>query len=711
MPIISDVHEVLCDGGLLSKHMSGYRQRDGQIAMAESIMEGYMTRKTVLVNAPTGNGKSIGGLVPAILSKDYGPTIVSTATKALQNQYMQKDLPMLHRAFQAAGQDFKSHVLKGRENYLCVARFDSYMSDSGIFRSPEDIAFYTDILLPWAEQTELGDFEELDKIVPPTLRSCICSNSDACDPDCKRDCFYKKNKQLAQEADIIVVNHDLLALSFSLRAKYSRSILPDAYGIIIDEAHKFEDIMTKYLGFRISKFTIRNLCQSITAYMNKLRNASDSDSEYLDSLYDEFCNVTSSLESLASEFFTNFEDDDTELYRLHAYMIDTQVQGIGTKIMSMLELTDARVPSATSFGIMDKKMTQAFHSIKTRCADIMEKIDIILNMRKHEDETVFWVDASKVNLFIHSAPISIAKYTNEWLFTRSTSDSYFQEYDAEQRGAVEFGCVTLMSATLCTNKNFAFVKNRLGISKYYHGTSDVCLTELIVPEVFDYRHQCLLYVPKGTIEPPTSKTYDKQVFTRQICQTLKNLSDVVDGGILALFTSYLEMEKVYNMTSGSLKNRMTFNQKMFGKSKLTKMFSENVDSVLYATSSFWEGVDIQGEALSCVIIDRLPFQVPSDPIIEARIDYIKRKGGDWFNDYYLPMMIVALQQGFGRLIRTKDDLGVVVLMDNRLLSKPYGRKILNSLPDCLKTRKLEKVEMFFEIVKRKRSIRKHKRSK
>lgn len=210
------------------------------------------------------------------------------------------------------------------------------------------------------------------------------------------------------------------------------------------------------------------------------------------------------------------------------------------------------------------------------------------------------------------------------------------------------------------------------------------------------------------MDPPTDKTYDKQVFTRQICQTLINLSDIVDGGILALFTSYMEMEKVYNLTNGSLKNRMTFNQRMFSKSKLTEMFSENVDSVLYATASFWEGVDIQGEALSCVIIDRLPFQVPSDPIIDARIEYIKKHDGDWFNDYYLPMMIIALQQGFGRLIRTKNDLGVVVLMDNRILSKPYGRKILNSLPDCLKTRKLEKVETFFEVVRRKRNIRRRK---
>lgn len=708
MDQIKTVLDVLGDGGLLSKHMTGYRQRDGQVTMAEAIMDGYAFRKSVLINAPTGNGKSIGGLVPAILNKNLGPTIVSTATKALQNQYAQKDLPMLHEAFQSVGMDFKSHVLKGRENYLCMSRFLSYMSDSG-FKSEEDIRYYNEVLTPWVEATELGDLEELDVPVPPTLKSCVCSSSDTCDSDCKKDCFYKKNKSLAQTADVIVVNHDLLALSFTLRERQHISILPSAYAVIIDEAHKLEDIVTRYLGFKISKMTFRSFCSKVNSYLGGLRKLADEDPDKMDALVEDFYGMTKTIESAADDFFLEFEPVDEDIYRLHSYMIDDKVENIGIKLMHMLDLIQEKLPTAGSFLVHDKKLEQAYMSIKRRCEDISEKIDIILDMESHEDETVFWVDAPKVNVYINSAPISVAKYTGDWLFRRSVEDSFKQEYDCEEPRSFEYGCVVLMSATLCTNKTFTFIKNRLGVSKYYHGTMNPCLTELIVPEVFDYRHQCLLYVPKGTIEPPTNDVYDKQVFTRLIAQTLTNLSDVVDGGILALFTSYTEMEKVYNMTSDSFPDRLTFNQKMYNRGKLTKMFRENRDSVLYATSSFWEGVDIQGEALSCVVIDRLPFQVPSDPIIEARVDYIKEHGGDWFNDYYLPMMIVALQQGFGRLIRTKDDLGIVVLMDNRLLSKPYGRKILNSLPDCLKTRKLDKVEMFFEVVREKRRIRnKHK---
>lgn len=713
MQEIKTILDVLSDGGLLSKHMSGYRQRDGQILMAEAIADAYATRKSVLINAPTGNGKSIGGLVPAILNKGFGPTIISTATKALQSQYAQKDLPMLHEAFRSVGMDFKSHVLKGRENYVCLSRFLSYLTDSG-FKSDEDIQYYNDVLKPWMNKTTLGDFEELDSPIPSTLKSCVCSNDEMCDPKCKQDCFYKKNKALAQTADVIVVNHDLLALNFALRNKYGISILPSAYAVIIDEAHKFEDILTKYLGFKISKLTFRSLCSSVDAYLGRLRKlAQDEEPDRMDALVEDFHNMTKGIDSTATDFFLEFEPTDEDEYRLHSYMIDDVVVSLGSKLIHSLEHLSEVLPSATSIGVRDRKVIQLYSSIKRRCDDLCEKLDTIINMADYEDEVVFWVDSPKgVNTYINSAPISVAKYTSEWLFRRSTEDAYNQEYGFEEDDSsrsFEYGCVVLMSATLCTNKTFTFVKNRLGVSKYYYGTMTPCLTELIVPEVFDYRHQCLLYIPKGTVEPPTDNAYDKQVFTRLISQTLTSLADVVDGGILALFTSYTEMEKVYNMTSDAFKNRLTFNQKMYNRGKLTQMFRDNRDSVLYATSSFWEGVDIQGEALSCVVIDRLPFQVPSDPVIEARVDYIKRNGGDWFNDYYLPMAIIALQQGFGRLIRTKDDLGTVVLMDNRLLSKSYGRKILNSLPDCLKTRKLDKVELFFEVVRMKRKIRKRKK--
>lgn len=673
-----NVEDILCDGGLLSTVIPNYKQRDGQIKVANAIYDSYGEQKTVIVNAPTGNGKSIACLVPAILNKSFGKTIISTATKALQSQYENKDIPMLHQIL-----NFTSHVLKGRDNYVCLNKYDENAD-----AIPMNIRSK---FQAWLDNTKSGDLETVDFIMPQLMRSKVNSTSDEClegdCPHCKK-CFYLKNKALAMSADVLVVNHDLLALFLILKDTKHVSMFGDVYSVIVDEAHKMEDIFSKYFGFTINVNSCNSFVKNVKWFCNKCMESHIMSEQSFERLNFD-CEM---LERNMTSMFSDFLQDEDMTYRLYHGNFNPD---ICKTQMDLIQSVCSRLPDVESLGVkIDRKVSKRYESIFNRSETLMKNFDMLYNIDKNILDYCYYVDTCddiyRINLTV--MPIDISEKMRDMLFTRK---HYLEDGD--------IGCVSLLSATLFVNGSFSFIKNRLGIDKYYVDDDEVCLTELSVPEMFDYRHSCLLYIPKGIVEPG-NKDGDKKVFTQQIVDTIYDLDEIVDGGILALFTSYSELSKVYDAIDGKV-SRQVISQTSTSRQKGLSDFKDAEDAMFFGTKTFWEGVDVQGRACSCVVIDRIPFPVPSDPIIEARIDKIKREKGDWFNNFYLPIAIIALQQGFGRLIRTHKDLGMVVLMDVRILTKNYGWRILRSLPNCLRTRNWNKVEVFWDIVRRKRELR------
>lgn len=674
-----NVRDILADGGLLSTVIDNYKQRDGQIEMAEAIFDSYAEHKTVLVNAPTGNGKSIGGMVPAILNKSYGKTIISTATKALQSQYETKDLPMLHKILK-----FNSHVLKGRDNYVCLNK-----CKENVDKIPVDVRQNFN---SWLSQTNNGDLETLDFVLPQAFKQKVCSNADDClEEDCPfaKKCFYAKNKALAMNADVLVINHDLLSLFLTIKQQRNVSMFGDVYSVIVDEAHKLEDVMTKYLGFTLNVNSCKSFVKNVSSYCSFCVEHHLMSQDTFEHLQFDCETITHNMRTL----FSDFVQDEDVTYRLYQDKLNVN---ICKNIMDLMFAISHKLPNAHDELNMnsDRKTVRKYESICKRLFNLTKVFPMLYMINDNILEYCYYVDAcediDRINLTI--LPIDISDQMNQMLFNRKV--------DLEDG---DIACVTLLSATLFVNKNFNFIKSRLGIQKRYSDADGSCLTELSVKEMFDYKHSCLLYVPKGLIEP-SNLDGDRKVFTNQIIDTILELDDIVDGGILSLFTSYNEMDKCYDGVSGNT-DRNIISQISTSRQKAINDFKSNDESIFFGTKTFWEGVDIQGRACSCVLIDRIPFPVPSDPIIEARIDKIKRDGGNWFDNFYLPIAIIALQQGFGRLIRTHKDLGMVVLMDVRVITKGYGSKIIRSLPDCLKTRNIEKVKLFWDVVRHKRRLR------
>lgn len=680
--------DVLKNGGLLAEMIGNYQERTEQIALSEAIEDAINNGKNLLSEAPTGTGKSIAYLVPAILIKQR--FVISTATKALQEQLYAKDIPLMQEAFAKIGIKFEAALMKGRGNYVSLRRYKENMK----VLDPNDMWTHNRVS-SWLNNTKTGDMDELDFVLGGNYRSSIQSTSDDCEgKECPfyNDCKFHNAKKKANNANIIIANHDLVAVDLMLKNTIGFGTLPAYDGLILDEAHHFEDVISKYLGFKLSKFVFRNLNGLIGRYF-KLEK------EYFET--EEGMDTKAKLELLmkqmvkqSSKFFDNFyPDDDKDVTRLKPRHITTKVI-IGNKKLTVL--MDKIVNILSDAVITSEKSETVLENISKRLSDIYEKLNKVMDMDNLYEEWVYWTTTNNNDdVIVESAPISVAPYLKQWLYDRDDLETIKRREKAND--TVLLKTVIMTSATVTTNGSFVFIKDRLGVEE---------AEEIVVDSVFDYPHQALTYIPKNIVEPVGGRD-SAQTFTRLMAQNVIEILNITKGRAFVLFTSYSEMERVYNMTKNSI-NHTVLKQGEYSKSLLIDKFKQDVNSVLFATSSFWEGVDIQGEALSCVIIDKIPFPVPSEPLIEARIEAIKRNGGDWFNNFYIPIAIIALKQGYGRLIRTVEDLGMVAIMDKRIVTKNYGGKFLRSLPDSLKTRKIEKVELFFDIVEQKREYRKTK---
>jgi ATP-dependent DNA helicase DinG len=640
-----ELDQILGPNGAVAANHPYYEHRPGQIQMAQAIADAMEQNCHLCVEAGTGTGKTLAYLLPVIFSNKR--VVISTATKNLQEQLFFRDLPFLEKAL---GRKLSVCYMKGRSNYLCWNRLEDIEGEAYLF-SPHDPE-YLRLIKKWAQKTTTGDRAELTELPDDLMlwhrldarrETCTgqkCRNFDAC--------FITKVRQQALESDIIIVNHHLFFADLALRQGDFGSILPDYSILVFDEAHELEDVATQYFGVTISNYRIEELIRDADHALAETGASS--------------AFLTQQLAKLAErsrEFFSRFQSKEGR------FML--QPLGSGLAVRRGIHGTDSFSDSYRALRVqlnmlrsaLDNVTVQsdAIEALARRCLEMEDELGTILESESAEH--VYWCEIRGRGVFLWASPINISSILRERLF--SSVDS-----------------AILTSATLSTGGNFLFVKSRLGLEQ---------ANELIVPSHFDFASQAIFYVPRNIPEPR------EEGWVRHACKELEMILGASNGRAFILFTSYSQMEQVYQSLRSILRFPM-FIQGEKSKSGLLESFRNTPNAVLFATSSFWQGVDVQGEQLSCVIIDKLPFSVPSDPVVAARIAQINESGGNAFYDYQIPTATILLKQGMGRLIRSKTDRGIMALLDKRILTKSYGRMFLKSLPPAPLTHDSNQVSKF-----------------
>lgn len=626
-----ELDQILGPDGPIATNHPNYEHRPGQIRMAQAVWDAIEGNRHLCVEAGTGTGKTLAYLLPAIFSNRR--VVISTATKNLQEQLFSKDIPFLEKAL---GRKFPVCYMKGRSNYLCWNKLEAIEGAAYLF-SPHDPE-YLRLIKKWAQETDTGDRAELAELPEDILlwhhldarrETCSgqkCRNFDAC--------FVTKVRQQALQSDIIIVNHHLFFADLALRQGDFGSVLPDYAILIFDEAHELEDVATQYFGVMASNYRIEELARDTDRVLIETGASSTFLSDQI-----------SKLSERSKDFFTTFQS------REGRYILRPLGSGAGIRrgingidavsgpyraLRSQLEVL------RTSLNNLPVQ-SDSVEALARRTLELENDLSEILE--SDSNEHVYWCEIRGRGVFLWASPINIAEIMKERLFSRVDS-------------------AILTSATLSTGGNFQFAKSRLGLEE---------ADELIVPSHFDFANQSILYVPRNLPEPR------EEGWVSQACRELETILEASKGRAFILFTSYSQMEQVYEL----LKNHLPYPMLIQGeksKSALLDIFRNTPNAVLFATSSFWQGVDVQGEQLSCVVIDKLPFSVPSDPVVAARISQINESGGNAFYEYQIPTATILLKQGMGRLIRSKADRGILALLDKRILTKSYGKMFLKSLP-------------------------------
>jgi len=679
------LYQFFAPGGLLSKTHPAYEFRRGQLQMAQAVEEALEERRHLIVEAGTGTGKTLAYLLPVIRSGKR--VIISTGTKNLQEQLFFKDVPALEKAlFPEGDRQLSVCYMKGRNNYLCRKKlFD--LTDQPVLSGLEEVEHYRAIAA-WEKTTRSGDRAELAELPEASaVWHKLDARADTClGQKCKEydRCFITAMRRKAAESDIVIVNHHLffadLAIKLEAEGAPDAGVLPECGAVIFDEAHELEDIAGNYFGISVSNLRMDELTRDVEHLMQREklytpqisgaiqsvrersqlffsllpasegRFAFDSRREFLEENGEEFLALNQSLNRLGAELEQLPQKPE------EVFAISRRAQQLQVQLRFVMENEDPN----TVFWIERRGFRSAPGS-STRAA-LKGRGFSRAEMSAPENGALApeGKRSGRVNVFLQATPIEVGQILRECLWSKLETS-------------------VLTSATLAVGGGFEYIKQRLGLDH---------ARELVVPSHFDYESQAILYVPPNLPDPRTPQ------FAAAASGVIQRLLEITRGRAFVLFTSYAQMNEIYDRLLGILEYPM-LKQGDAPKSALLEEFRLTPNAVLFGTSSFWQGVDVQGEQLSCVIIDRLPFAVPSDPVVAARVKAIDAGGGNAFFEYQVPSAVITLKQGFGRLIRSLHDRGLLALLDNRILKKQYGRVFVESLPKYSRTTDLKKVEAFF----------------
>ncbi len=669
----ASLHQFFAPGGVLSRTHPAYEFRRGQLQMAQAVEQALEEKRHLIVEAGTGTGKTLAYLLPVIRSGKR--VIISTGTKNLQEQLFYKDVPFLEQAlYKDTDSRLSVCYMKGRNNYLCRKKLYD-LTDQPVLSGLEEIQQYQAIAA-WEKATSTGDRAELAELPEASLLwHKLDARADACiGQKCSQweRCFITEMRRRAMESDIIIVNHHLffadLAIKLQADGAPDAGILPEAAAVIFDEAHELEDVAGNYFGISVSNLRVEDLARDIENSMQHNRMLSPSVSGALGSLRDR-----------SHLFFSLLPAGEGR------FAFDTRREFLEENGDEFIALNQALTRLAGELDALPQKPEEIFNFVR-RAQEIQVQLGFALE--SEDRNTVFWIErrgrafspprhgsasfragsgtertreaGHGRHVFLQATPIDVGPILRECLWSKLES-------------------AVLTSATLAVGGAFDYIRQRLGMDH---------ARELVLPSHFDYESQALLYVPPDLPDPRTPQ------FTAKAAERIRKLLEITRGRAFVLFTSYAQMNEIYQRLLGEVEFPM-LRQGDAPKSALLEEFRLTPNAVLFATSSFWQGVDVQGEQLSCVIIDRLPFAVPSDPVVAARVKAIDADGGNAFFQYQVPAAVITLKQGFGRLIRSLHDRGLLVLLDNRILKKQYGRVFVDSLPNYKKTTDLHAVESFF----------------
>ena len=624
--------------------------------MAAAVREAIEDEAILMVEAGTGVGKSLAYLYPfSLWIKATGKKVaVSTGTKTLQRQLIEQDIPLLSRA---AGIELKAELCVGVNNYLCLYRMNRN-GEQGLFESKKSAAQFRKIA-DWSTKTENGLKLDLDFNPRPDVWSTVRAESDFCLwKKCPffNECFYIRARRRREEADLLVMNHHL----FFANLVVGGTILPQFKAVVLDEAHLIEEIATEFLGYEVSNYRIPTLLN----YLYSLRTGKGFLSSRIkeDDVLDYWSLQIRRLHDLNDAFFSGLEEQWKDVFR----NVRLKKPGFAEDILSgPIEKLENNL-EALKDTMPDDESLEELQTYISRCRKIREELGSIITME--EEKTVYWYSREehgrRLRQTLHMAPIEVRDYLRPLLWEK-------------------FGPVIMTSATISTRGDFAFLRERLGL--------DRC-DELRLDSPFDYENRVMIYVDSRIPDPSRNRSE----YEERIIQDIGRLVILSGGGAFILFTSFRMLNKAFERLSVPLEKYGCLRQGDKDRYDLLEDFRRHPSSILFGTTSFWQGVDVPGESLKCVIIAKLPFGVPDDPITEARIESIREGGGNPFVEYQVPQAIIMLRQGFGRLMRGKGDYGVVAILDPRLRTRYYGRNFFASLPACRVTSHLSHLKEFIE---------------